>query len=252
MDPQVATELSQAAAATIAVARLISLRLATAFPALLVYLLFDAFYSYIYALISPKSGIYFWVYVSVAPLLSVISIFAVRELVTLIFQNYPGIRTLGRWVIYGSVTFAASISLAAAKLINIGYPHKKWGLYYIQSVERSVIFSLAIAIVAILFVLSKYPLHLGRNTYVSSGFFGALFLSDAVRLLIDSLAPQFFNHYVDWTEAFIITACLAGWALMLRRQPAPVARVAFSSPDEDRLLQQLESLNQIMTRAARR
>lgn len=251
MDPQVATELSQAAAATIAAARLISLRLAPGFPALLAYLLFDAFYSFIYALMSPKSHVYFWVYVLVAPLLAIISIFAVREMVALIFQNYPGIRTLGRWVIYGSVTFAASMSIAAAKLVT-GHPHKKWGLYYIQSIERSVIFSLAIAIVAILFVLSKYPLHLGRNTYVSSIFFSALFLSDAIRLLFDSFAPQFFNHYADWTEAFFITACLLGWALMLRPEPVPVSRVAFSKPEEDRLLQQLESLNQIMTRAARR
>src|SRR5579871_3592402 len=182
MDPQVATELSQAAAATIAVVRLFSLRLAPAFPALLVYLLFDATYSFVYALMSPKSLIYFWVYVFVSPLVSVISIFAVRELVALIFRNYPGIRTLGRWIIYGSITFAASVSLGAAKLASNKYPHRKWGLFYVQSVERSVIFSLAIAIVAILFVLSKYPLHLGRNTYVSSAFFSAVFLSDAVRL----------------------------------------------------------------------
>lgn len=252
MGPQVATELSQAAAAAIAVARLTYLRLAPAFPALFAYLLFSAGYSLAFASLSPKSMAYFWVYVVVSPLVSVIYIFVVRELVALIFHKYPGIRTLGRWVLYGSVIVAAIISLAAARLVNSGYRHKKWGLYYIQSVERSVIFSLAIAIAAILFVISKYPLHLGRNTYVSSTFFSALFLSDALRLLVDSWTPQFFNHYVDWGEAFVITACLVAWAVMLQREPAPSRRVAFSNMDENRLLGQLEALNQLMTRAARR
>ncbi len=255
MDPQVITELPQAAAAAIAVCRLSWLRLASKFPALVAYLALDALYSFIYAVVSPRSRVYFWVYVAAVPLECILSIFAVRELMALIFDNYPGIRTVGRWTLYAGIALAMSLSLLAAKLLSGGYYssyHTKWGLYYLQSVQRSIVFSLAVAIIALLFVLSKYPLHLGRNTYVSSIFFSALFLSEAARLVIDALARDFFNHYVDWSEAFFITSCMAGWAFMLRPQPAPVSRVAFSTPAEDRLLQQLDALNQLMTRAARR
>lgn len=251
MGPQVITEICQAGAAAIAAARLTSLRLGDTFPALLTYLVFDALTSLIFASLSPRSRAYFWVYIVSLVLEDAVSILAVRELVSLIFERYPGIRTLGRWTVYGGIVFAASTSLGAARFLSSAYPHRKWGLYYFQFAHRSVVFSLAIAIVAILFVLSKYPLSLGRNTYVSSAFFSAIFLSDALRLAIDSLTPQFFNHYADWTEAFIITGCLAAWAVMLRPEPAPAARVSFPTPVEERLLHQLDALNQLVTRAAR-
>ena len=170
MDPQVFTEIPQATAATIAAVRLITAGLASTFPALFAYLVFDAIYSLIYAVMSPLSLAYFWVYVAAVPLECALSILAVRELITLIFGSYPGIRTVGRWTIYAGLAVAIGMSLAIAKLLNNRYHHRKWGLYYLQSAQRSILFSLAIAIVAILFVLSRYPLRLSRSTYVSSGF----------------------------------------------------------------------------------
>ena len=125
--------------------------------------------------------------------------------------------------------------------------------FYWEVSQRSVVFTLAVIIITILFVLSKYPLRLGRNTWISSAFFGALFLSEAVRLLIDSLAPQLHSPYVDWSESVFIALCLISWAACLKPEAAQVpARVTFSTPHEDQLLKQLESLNQVMARAARR
>ena len=88
---------------------------------------------------------------------------------------------------------------------------------------------------------------------VSSACFGVLFLSEAAQLLIDSLAPNLRNHFVDWAESLFIFVCLVGWAAMLRPETehAPV-QVKFSSPHEDQLLEQLNALNQLMTRVARR
>lgn len=252
MDPHRILEFAEAAAAGIAAARLASLGLAKTFPALLAYLILDVVSSSVFGSLSPRALIYFWVYIAFLILEDILSVLAIRELVSLIFDRYPGIRSLGRWTIYGGIALAASTSLAAARLLSSTYPHKKWGLYYLQFAHRSIVFSLAIAIVAMLFVLSKYPLNLGRNTYVCSGFFSAIFLSDAFRAAIDSLMPHFFNDYVDWTEACIISACMLGWAVMLRPEPAPVRHVSFPTPVEERLLEQLDALNQLMTRTARR
>ncbi len=110
-----------------------------------------------------------------------------------------------------------------------------------------------VVIATILFFLSKYPLHLGRNTYVSSAFFSVLFLSDAARLLIDSLAPSLYVHSVDRTEGVIISLCLAGWVALLQPETArSLVPAGVPSLHEGQLLQQLDSLNQLMSRAARR
>jgi hypothetical protein len=253
MDARVAEEFLESSAAVVAVGRLISLKLVRRFPALVAYLSLLAVSNTIYGILSPQSRQYFWVYVALVPFECILGIIAVRELVALIFKNYPGIRTVGRWAMYAGVVLATGVSLALTKFFWQSGAHRaKWGVYYLEVSQRSIVFTLAVVILAILFALSKYPLHLGKNTYVSIAFFSALFLSEAVGLLVDSLASHFYNHFVDEVELVFISACLAGWALLLQPEAAPVARVAFSTLQEDQLLHQLDSLNQFMSRAAKR
>jgi hypothetical protein len=247
------TELVQAIAATAAVARLLYLDLGKRFPALVAYLIFIAVSYFCYGIFNPRSKAYFWIYISFIPLECIFSIFAVRELLMLTFDNYPGIRTIGRWTMYAGLGVSVALSLVLTRALwAVGANgRQKWGLFYFEVAQRSIVFSLAVVIIAIIFVLSKYPLHLGRNTYVSCAFFSALFLSEAARLFIDALTQGLYNHVADWTEDFVIAFCLVGWAALLKPHTAAVARVAFSDPQEDRLLQQLHSLNQLMSRAAR-
>ena len=129
---------------------------------------------------------------------------------------------------------------------------KRTNLYYILVVQRSVVFTLAIIIVSILLFLTRYPLRLHRNSYVSTVFFSAVFLSEAVEMLIDSLSPHFHSTGVDVAQIGFAAACFVGWAWMLKPEivGAPV-RVTFENPHERELLQQLESLNRLLTRAGR-
>jgi hypothetical protein len=257
MDPIAATELSVAATAAAAVTRLTYLNLARRFPALVAYLVFLAVESVAYGLLSPTSAAYFWGYIVLQPLEYVFSILAVRELFALVFDDYPGIRSVGRWVTYAGVGLALSISLLLTGLFwnggtrgrSIHFIH----LFYFEVSQRSTVFTLAFLIVTILLFLSKYPLRLSRNTLVSSVFFSVLFLSEAAGLLADTLAPKLYNVYADSAELAFVSICLVGWAALLKPEPAVApARVKFSTPQEDHLLQQLNSLNQLMARAARR
>lgn len=197
---------------------------------------------------------YFWTYVAVGSWENIFSILVVREILTAMFDNYPGIRTVGRWAMYVGIATSAGASLALTKFFwNTGASGRhKWGLFYLEVIQRSIVFSLVVVILAILFVLSKYPLHLGRNTYVSCVAFSALFLSEAARLLLDSTARVLHIDFVDQIESVFIALCLGSWAFLLRPEPVPAARVAFSTPQEDHLLQQLDSLNRLMSRAAKR
>jgi hypothetical protein len=255
MDTHAAIELAIAAAALAAATRTIYLNLAERFPALLAYLAALAAINVDLGLLSITSKLYFWSYLVLESLKCLLGIVAVRELFALTFNDYPGIRSVGRWVMYAGIVLALTISLLLTGFFwsggASGRAHSH--LFYFEVAQRSIVFTLVFVIVTILLFLSKYPLHLSRNTLVSSVFFSFLFLSEAAQMLVDSLAPQLHIHYVDWTESIFVAMCLCCWTAMLapETERAPV-RIAFSDPRGDHLLQQLNALNQIMTRAARR
>jgi hypothetical protein len=253
VDPQFAPQIIESAAATFAVGRLIRLRLTYRFPALFGFLSLLALFAALFAVISPRAPVYFWMYVVYLPVQNVLSFVAVRELFALVFDHYPGIQTVGRWATYAGIFLSVAASAAIAGLFwRGGAGGRDSFLFYLEVVQRSVVFSLALVISTIFFVLSRYPLRLSRNTYSSSLFFGLLFLSDAGRLLVDSLSLGLYNRYVDWSEDFVIAAILSAWAVLLQPERAAVSRAAVSAPGEARLLEQLESLNQFLDSAGRR
>lgn len=255
MDPNAATELMEASGAAVAVARLVYLKLARRFRALFAYLVFLAAMETDFGSLSQASKYYFWSYVALEPLECMFGIMAVRELLALTFNDYPGIRTFGRWVMYAGMAFAVGISLFLAGFFwtNTASGRAHSHVYYLELSKRSIVFSLAFVIVTILIFLSKYPLYLSRNTLVSSAFFSILFLSEASRLLVDGLAPQLNNRYVDWTENIFTSLCLFGWAILLKPESQQLpARIKVPGPQEDHLLQQLNALNRLMTRAAKK
>jgi hypothetical protein len=229
------------------------LNLARQFSALITYLTFIGIWNLASAFVSPRSDLYFWIYIASVPLECIFGIFAVRELFALLFDRYPGIRTVGRWSMYAGIALSTAASLVLTGISWGGGARGRSGLFYFEVAERSIVFSLAIVIVTILFFLSRYPLHLGRNTNVSSAFFSALFLVESVQLLIDSLQPALYHPWVDRIAGVFAALCVFAWAALLQPESAPrPARIPLSTPHEDQLLQQLDSLNELMTRAARR
>jgi hypothetical protein len=229
------------------------LKLAAKFPAFIAYLTFIAVWNFASALVPQHSFLYFWIYVASVPLEGIFGLMAVRELFSLLFARYPGIRTIGRWATYSGVALSMAASLVLTKVAWAGGARGRSGLFYIEVAQRSVVFSLAVVIATILYFLSRYPLHLGRNTNVSSAFFSVLFLAESVQLLIDSLQQALYNPWVDRLAGVFAALCLSTWALLLQPDVVPEsARFHVSTPHEDQLLQQLDSLNELMTRAARR
>jgi len=251
MDPRPAADLIQAAGAALAAARFVRLGLSRLFPAILSYLVFLAAINLLFGVLDNTTLVYFYSYIVLEPLKCALSIVAVRELFSVIFRNYPGIRTLGRWTIYAAIALALCISFGAT--LWSGGAQGRSKIFYFEMAQRSIVFTLALVTGTILIFLSRYPLRLHRNTIVSSIFFSALFLSDAARLLIDSLAKYLYNDYVDGAESVFTCICLMAWAYLINAEGETVpARIAFSTPHEEHLLQQLTALNQVMARAGRR
>ena len=255
MDAHVVTDLIQTAAAAAASVRLIKLNLAKQFPALLTFLVFLALMNFGLGLMNDGSFVYFWTYFAVETLKCVFGVLAVRELFALTFRDYPGLQSASRWVMYGGIALSLAISLFVTGFVwqgtATGREHSH--LFYVEVSVRAVMFALATAIILNFVFLSRYPLHLEKNTLVCSAFFGIVFLSQACCLFLDSLAPQLYDRYIDSTEEIFLIACLAGWTWMLGPKAAPKpATMRYSTPQEDHLLDQLTLLNQMMTRSVRR
>jgi hypothetical protein len=258
MDSASVVQFIESAAAVGALARLTQLKLAGRFPALFGWLAILAATDFSFGLLPQRSALYFWIYVCSQPAANVLSILAVRELLGIVFVDYPGIRSIGRWFTYIGVALASTASLATSMLLVRDTSHVSIHLYYVEVLDRSVVFTLAVIIISVLFALSRYPLHLSRNSIVSSVFFSSIFLSDTVRLLIDSLAIRLNNRMADIAEEIVISGCLGAWAVMLSRQevtgPAQVQQptlVTFANPAEAQLLGELDALNRLLSRAAR-
>ena len=244
--------LLQTTAAVLVVGRLLQLKLGSRFPALLTWLIVTACGEF--ALISShqRSDVYFRTWLIVAPVESFFGIMAVRELFALVFRDYPGIRSAGRWGMYTGLGVAASGSIVLANWFRRTTEHGSLLLFNAEVLQRSVVFSVAVVILSILFFLSRYPLRLDQNTYVFSSFFSAIFLSEALRLLVDSLELRLNNRGVDLAEAIFVSICMVLWASLIQHADTPVPeRVRFSSLREEHLLEQLASLNHMLSRAGR-
>jgi hypothetical protein len=245
--------ISQAAAAAFAAARLLHFRLRRRYPLLFSWLLASALSSAIFSALDIRAALFYTAYMVWQPISWIVAALAVREMFALIFRDYPGLQTVGRWALYG----ALGLSVGTAILLSVAFPRPgslhsrtlRWELV----LDRSVEVSLAIVVVFLMAVLSRYPLRLEWNTYVSSGFFSALFLASGTVKLIDSVSPHLHSRLVDHVDVAFEALCLVGWGVLLRagdlpKEPRPPANKA----REAELLQQLKTLNDLMSRSVSR
>jgi hypothetical protein len=244
-------EFVQAAAAAAAAFRLLSAKLGRQQKALLLFISFNAVAQLSLAPLPVRSALYFWSFISYTVLNWAAGFLAVREMFSLSMGGYPGIRTAARWTLYVSISLALLLSLAIT--------YSAWGpgrngrsrLFYIQVADRSVLVTLIVIIGGLILFLSRYPLHLPRNTYVSFSFFSCILLCQALPDLIDSFGSQLFYFPVDIAGLWICAVLYCGWAYLLGPETSPV-RVSVRKVDETGLLRELEAMNAMLVRVGRR
>jgi hypothetical protein len=244
-------EFLQGAAAAAAALRLMAVGLVKAQSALLTFLVFNALGLSFLATLPLESHLYFWSFIAYSAIDWAVSLWAVREMFGLSLSQYPGIRTLARLTLYGAVCAGAVVS-ATAVALQPGRNGRTY-FYYVQIADRSVVFSLAVVVLALIAFLSRYPLHLSRNTYISCSCFSAVLLCQAGGNLIDSFKTLLFSDSADMAEVLLCTAGFGVWAFLLRpAEEVSGARIGFDRPDENELLRQLDSMNRLLTRVGRR
>jgi hypothetical protein len=216
------------------------------YPVLVGYLIYLSLHRIYPLLMDFRSRSYFYVWLVTEPINWIFQILVVRELCGLVLERHPGLTTAGRWMMYGGTAISAAISLLSLlPRITSALPHRSRLLGYAMAADRGVNFSLAIFLLLMLALASRYPVPLNRNVVVSTVVFTASFLSNTLGALLMTVFDLRVGPVVDATLMGIHAACMLAWFLLLNRRGEEVkfAWPPFSPDQERRLLGHLDSLN---------
>jgi hypothetical protein len=170
----------------------------------------------------------------------------VVELCKLVLNRLPGIYSLLRWAMYGSVALAITISIMSLlpKIKpKMSFNTKLMGYWF--ATQRGIDFSLALFLLLILFFLSRFPVRLNRNILVHAALYTLFFFSGALTMFLHT----FFGGSKPMTTNLILEiatpACILGWVFLLTPKGEEV-KASFPTINpryEEHALRQLESLN---------
>jgi len=201
-----------------------------------------------------KSREFFYLFMYSEPLLMLFYILVVVELYGLVLEQYKGLYTLGRWAMYAAVLVSVTVSVLTLlpKLApTMKEPSRK--LMYEIAAERGVDFSLVIFILLIVLFLSRYPVPLSRNVVVHTGIYSIFFLSNTLALLLRTVMGWNASDLVSLCLTALSAVCSVAWWLLLSAKGEDV-QVNAPHPgagSEERILQQLDSINATLMKVSR-
>jgi len=226
------------------------------YRALFAYLVFRFFYTaaLLFVFQSTRSASYQWFWILTEPIIWLFYVLVVIELYSLVLERHRGLYTLGRWVLYCGLTVAVLISgLTLLPQLNGGIAQSSRLMPYYLAIERGVDFSLLIFLLLILVWLTRYPVPLSRNVLIHSLAYSILFLSNTAGLLMRVIFG--FNLSVAVSTFFlgIGAACILIWLVFLTPtgEEVRVSLPGFGPEHEERILCQLEALNNTLLKVSR-
>jgi hypothetical protein len=203
--------------------------------------------------VNVQSPLYRKIYMLIVPVTWVLYVFVARNLYKQVFNSYPGIAFAGRWCVY-----AAAIFSAIGMIVSFSPPPGSidvTALYWTFSMDRNVVFGISVALLLLILVMSWYPLSVQKNITVHSFYLGAILLIQAAAQLADQSTGYrnqlLWNTLAAGLTAFSVLYWI--WSLSPHGDHTIVKiRRNLDPALELQLLSQLDSLNGILLRAARK
>ena len=237
----------------VAALRLYQLDLNRVYRFFFAYLVFALFRSLVLLPFNTRGATYAVMYFASAPMMWVFYILVVLELYSLVLQNYSGIYSLGRWTLYGALLFSVAVSLLT--LIPVWGKESSRLMFWSTTVERGVVFSLVLFLLLILIFLTRYPVALSRNIIVHCIVYTIFFLGISMTILVRNVIGQTFMREVNHVVLVLGSACYLVWIFFLTKageKRIMMLRHTWSEADEQRLIDQLNSINATLLRTARK
>jgi len=200
-----------------------------------------------------ESPLYEKFYPIVVPVTWILYVFVARDLYKKVFARYPGIVVAGRWCVYTSVICSVIVLFSTIPPASASF--EQGPLSWSISFDRNVVFGISLALLLLIAVMSWYPLTMEKNIAVHSFYFGAILLIQAAAQLADQSTGYRNELFWNTLAAGLTAASVIYWIFSLT-QSGDTAIVCIrrniNPALEVRLLGQLDALNGILLRAARK
>jgi hypothetical protein len=200
-----------------------------------------------------SSKAYLRFYLIAAPLSWVFYIFVARDLYQKIFDQYKGISFAGR-----ACFNVASALLAVAVFANVWSSpvESKAGSYFVvvTLIDRSLLFALSFFLVLLVFVIARYPISIRRNLVVHTLVVSSILFFQSFCGLADLWSKYLYSAQWNTLAAALDCIFLGAWALLINSAGETISvRIRQLEPQAAlHLLNQLQSLNGVLLRAARK
>lgn len=218
------------------------------YPVLTLYLVFMVPYMGGPLLLDLRSRAYYYFWVVSQPVAWILQILLVQELCGAVLAKHRGICTLGRWVMYGGMLVSVAISLLGL-LPRIQSPMtaRSRTLALLTAGNRSVNLALAIFLILMLFLVTRYPVRLSRNVMLNTVVFSVFFLSNTFGAIMHTLFDRQLGLTMDTALTALSTICSLAWLVWLTPAGEETGEWLHFSPDyEKRVLGKLDLLNRAL------
>jgi len=235
--------------------RLVRLSLASTFRWFFVLCIFEPVRMGIAAAFPRDTDAYGYYYFITQPLVWILYVLITLEVFQGAFAEFPGIYSLSRKALTGSVVVAAVIAVAT---VGIDFS-KPDGPYQFLEVflllERTVVLSLVVFVLALTLLLSWFPVQLNRNALTHVIIFSLFFAAKAAMLFSRNLFGVSFTRAGNIGLLCAVVICLCLWLVFLvENKESRLVRsgVPHDPAKEARLMQQLNALNETLAGSLRK
>jgi hypothetical protein len=200
-----------------------------------------------------SSRAYFLIYVYLSPVSWLLYIFVSRDIYQKIFRKYQGIAFAGRTCLHVSVVCLFVSIIAGMFFSNSSVRGSTFS--HFTSIDRSVLFGLSFFLLLVVATIVRYPIPITRNFIVHCIFFSATLLLQSIFSVVDQATGYHYSMFCNTLTAALSTLLITGWALVLTKAgDIEAVRIRQNIRPEVavHLLGQLDSLNSILLRAARK
>jgi hypothetical protein len=230
-------------------------RLAGVYRWFFVFLCFQLAQSVLLIPLDVNSERYHFAYLGTESFICVLNILVVLELYSLALAGHPGIATLSRWAMLAAIAVAVGLS-AITLSADLGGPAGQFPiLVYERVVERGILSSLFVFLLLITAFLGWFPLGVRRNLVLHAGVFSVYCLATGMVLFTVNVRGTEVSDTISAVVLLIVDVCLLAWLLFLNKRgekEVVVVRRKWHPQDEERLSEQLDSLNSLLLKPPRR
>jgi len=200
-----------------------------------------------------KSTLYAHVYFATQPIMWILFVLMMLELFQVALRRHHGIASLGRKALTVSLA-ASAIGSGLTLLIDLQQANAESAvLYNFMLLERLVMTSLLVLVLCLTAFLSYFPVPLTRNVRIHACVLTAYFAVKASTLWIRTIYGLQPTPMLNIVVQVLNITCLLAWTVLLVPTEDDVGtRRGLTTGDEDRLLAQLDALNDTLLGSARK